>query len=336
MTSALVGVRRHLLSIADLKRDELIELLALADSFAEVVDRPIPKVPTLRGRTVATLFFEASTRTRLSFETAAKRLSADTMSFSVSGSSMAKGESLRDTVETLDAMGIDVMVVRHHSAGAPHQVARWVRAAVVNAGDGQHEHPTQALLDCFTLREVLAERAGGRPPEDLCGLKVAIVGDVRHSRVARSDVLALSALGAEVHLVAPATLMPCSLEGWPIVGAGAELDALVGEMDAIYLLRLQLERMSAGLLPSLREYATRFGLSTERAMRMKDGAVVLHPGPMNRGVEIDAAVASSERARVTRQVRNGVAVRMAVLFHLLEPAGGAPAPLEGLADRAER
>ena len=315
-----MSAQRNLLSITDLGREGIQEVLRLADSFAEVAERPIPKVPTLRGRTVATLFFEASTRTRLSFETAAKRLSADTMSFAASGSSLSKGESLRDTVETLDAMGVDVMVVRHSAAGAAAQVASWVNASVVNAGDGQHEHPTQALLDCYTLREVRA--AGGSPPDDLAGCQVAIVGDIRHSRVARSNVLALDALGAAVHLVAPATLLPPSLEGWPVASAGPDLDALLGEVDVVYVLRLQLERMTSGLLPSLREYAARFGLSAARAGRMRPDAVILHPGPMNRGVEIDAAVASSSRARVTRQVHNGVSVRMAVLFHLLH--GAAP------------
>ncbi|MCU1491055.1 MAG: aspartate carbamoyltransferase [Acidimicrobiaceae bacterium] len=305
--------------MADLGREGIQEVLRLADSFAEVAERDIPKVPALRGRTVATLFFEPSTRTRLSFETAAKRCSADTMSFSASGSSMGKGESLRDTVETIDAMGVDVMVVRHSSAGAPARVAGWVGAAVVNAGDGQHEHPTQALLDCFTLREALAERSGGRPPEDLAGLRVAVIGDVRHSRVARSEVLALAALGAEVHLVAPATLLPPSLEGWPVASAGADLDGLLGEIDVCYVLRLQRERMASGLLPSLEEYAERFGLTAERAARLRPEALVMHPGPMNRGVEIAPEVASSARSLVTRQVRNGVAVRMAVLFHLLQP-----------------
>ncbi len=309
------GAPRHLLSVADLGRAGIVEVLRLADSFAEIAERPIPKVPTLRGRTVATVFFEASTRTRLSFETAAKRLSADTMSFGTAGSSLSKGESLRDTAETLDAMGVDVMVVRHAAAGAPARVASYVSAHVVNAGDGQHEHPTQALLDCFTLRE--ARAAAGAAADDLEGLRVAIVGDVRHSRVARSDVLALSALGAEIHLVGPATLLPPSLEGWPVKSAGADLDALLGELDVVYVLRLQLERMRTGLLPSLREYSARFGLTAGRARRLPESAVVLHPGPMNRGVEIDDAVASSPRSRVTRQVRNGVAVRMAVLFHLL-------------------
>jgi len=313
--------RRHLLTIGDLGREGILEVLDLAEAFSEVADRPIPKVPSLRGRTVATVFFEPSTRTRLSFEAAAKRLSADTMTFAPATSSLAKGESLRDTVETLDAMGADALVVRHPSAGVPQRVASWVAAAVVNAGDGQHEHPTQALLDCFTIREALARRRG-TAPGDLSGLRVGIVGDVRHSRVARSDVAAFSLLGAEVVLVGPSTLLPPSLEGWP-VSTSHDLDAVLEDLDVVYLLRLQLERMRGDLLPSLREYAQRFGLSTRRAARLRPGALVLHPGPLNRGVEIDAEVAASPMSLVTRQVRNGVAVRMAVLFLLLaQPAVG--------------
>ncbi|HUZ20980.1 MAG TPA: aspartate carbamoyltransferase catalytic subunit [Acidimicrobiales bacterium] len=313
--------RRHLLSVADLGRGGILEVLHLADSFAEVSERDIPKVPALRGRTVATLFFESSTRTRLSFEAAAKRLSADTMTFTASTSSLSKGESLRDTVETIDAMGVDAMVVRHASAGAPHRVAGWVGASVVNAGDGQHEHPTQALLDCYTIREALARRRGGDAPDDFAGLRVAIVGDVRHSRVARSNVLALSALGAEVTLVAPATLLPPSLEGWPAVVSG-ELDPVLAETDVVYLLRMQSERMQGSFVPSLREYAARFGLSRERAALLAEDTLVMHPGPMNRGVEIDAEVLARSGALVTRQVHNGVPVRMAVLFLLLGAAPG--------------
>lgn len=311
---------RHLLSVDDLGRDGIGELLALAASFSEVAERPIPKVPALRGKTVATVFFEASTRTRLSFEAAARRLSADTMTFTASTSSVAKGESLRDTVETIEAMGVDAMVVRHQAAGAPALVSRWVSSAVVNAGDGAHEHPTQALLDCYTILEALAPRGGGGPGgADLSGLRVAIVGDVAHSRVARSCVAAFSALGASVRLVAPRTLLPASLEGWPVT-AGAELDEVLADVDVLYLLRLQHERMRQALLPSLEEYRLRYGLTEERARRLPRGALVLHPGPMNRGVEIDATVASDHDTLVTRQVRNGVPMRMAVLFRLL---GGA-------------
>jgi aspartate carbamoyltransferase catalytic subunit len=299
--------RKHLLSIADLGLDEIDEILRLTDSFVEVSERAIPKVPTLRGRTVVSLFFEESTRTRLSFETAAKRLSADTMNFSVSTSSVKKGESLRDTVETIEAMGIDAVVVRHASAGVPWQIARWVDAPVINAGDGWHEHPTQALLDCYTIRQARGS---------LAGLRIAIVGDVKHSRVARSDVLAFTALGADVTLVAPPTLLPPSLAGWP-VEVSHDVDDVLPKTDVVYLLRMQRERQTEALLPSLREYTARYGLTRERARLLADDALVMHPGPMNRGVEIAAEVADLPRSVITRQVANGVAVRMAVLFLLL-------------------
>jgi aspartate carbamoyltransferase catalytic subunit len=298
---------KHLLSIADLGREGIEEVLALTDSFVEVSERRIPKVPTLRGKTVVSLFYEDSTRTRLSFEAAAKRLSADTMNFSVSTSSVAKGESLRDTVLTIEAMGVDAIVVRHGSAGVPAQVASWVDAAVVNAGDGWHEHPTQALLDCYTIRERLGSLADRR---------IALVGDVTHSRVARSDVLAFSALGASVTLVAPPTLLPPSLEGWP-VEVSHDLDAELDKVDVVYVLRMQRERQHEALLPSLREYTARYGLTATRAARLADHVLVMHPGPMNRGVEIAAEVADLPRSVIARQVTNGVAVRMAVLFLLL-------------------
>nr|WP_283250963.1 aspartate carbamoyltransferase catalytic subunit [Rhabdothermincola salaria] len=283
------------------------EVMGLTDSFVEVSERIIPKVPTLRGRTVVSLFFEDSTRTRLSFETAAKRLSADTMNFSVSTSSVKKGESLRDTIETIEAMGVDAIVVRHGSSGVPRQVARWTDAAVVNAGDGWHEHPTQALLDCYTIRQ----HAGS-----FAGKHIAIVGDVKHSRVARSNVAAFTALGAEVTLVAPPTLLPPSLEGWP-VRVSHDLDGVLPHTDVCYLLRMQRERMTEALIPSLREYTATFGLTTRRADRLPDDALIMHPGPMNRGVEIAAEVADRPGAVIVDQVRNGVAVRMAVLFLLL-------------------
>jgi aspartate carbamoyltransferase catalytic subunit len=300
---------QHLLSIGDLGSAGLEELLKLTDTFVEVSNRAIPKAPALRGKTVVSLFYEDSTRTRLSFETAAKRLSADTMTFSVGTSSVKKGESVRDTVETIEAMGIDAVVVRHASAGVPWQVADWLggRVSVINGGDGWHEHPTQALLDCYTIRQHLGS---------LDGLRIAIVGDIKHSRVARSDVLAYTALGAEVTLVAPPTLLPPSLAGWP-VRVSHDLDAVVGEVDVVGLLRMQQERMTESLVPSLREYTTRFGLTPARLDRMADKAIVMHPGPMNRGVEISAEAATSDRAVILDQVRNGVAVRMAVLYLLL-------------------
>ncbi|MFZ0170481.1 MAG: aspartate carbamoyltransferase catalytic subunit [Acidimicrobiales bacterium] len=317
---------RHLVSITDLDREGMLGIFHLADAFKEVAERPIPRVPALRGKTVATLFFEASTRTRLSFEAAAKRLSADVMSFSASTSSLEKGESLRDTIETIDAMGVDAMVVRHKSSGVPSQVRAWTKASVVNGGDGQHEHPTQALLDCYTIREALLERtpAGVAGPEDLRGMRIAIVGDVRHSRVARSDVLAMTALGAEVVLVGPRTLLPPSLEGWP-VKATADLDGLLDSLDVVYLLRIQKERAQAALVPSMEEYHERFGLTRERAARLDERVLVMHPGPMNRGVEIAPEAADLPSSLITRQVKNGVLIRMAVLFHLLGAGGPLPA-----------
>jgi len=301
------GLGRHLLGIDGLGRSDLEEILDMTDAFAEIGRRPIPRVPALRGRTVATLFFENSTRTRMSFETAARRLSADTVAFSASTSSLSKGESIRDTVEVVASYGADVLVVRHAMAGTAHRVAEWTDLSVVNAGDGCHEHPTQALLDCYTLRE----RRGS-----LDGMRIAIVGDVSHSRVARSDVLAFTTLGAEVVLVAPATLLPPTIEGWPVTVAH-ELDPLLGDLDAIYLLRLQRERITEGLIPSLREYAADFCLTAGRVARMRSDALVLHPGPTNRGVEISAEAAADHRSVILDQVVNGVSVRMAVLFLLL-------------------
>lgn len=299
---------KHLLSIDDLGGESGIdEVLRVTDRFVEVSARDIPKVPALRGYTVAWLFYEDSTRTRLSFETAAKRLSADTMNFSVSSSSVNKGESLRDTVETIAAMGVDAIVVRHKSAGVPWQIARWIDASVINAGDGWHEHPTQALLDTYTIRHHLGS---------LEGRHIAIVGDSKHSRVARSNIKAFTALGAEVTLVGPQTLLPPSLEGWP-VNVSHDLDAVLPTVDVCYLLRMQRERMTEALVPSLREYHTYYGLDGARAARMAKGSIIMHPGPMNRGVEITADVAGLENAVITEQVANGVAVRMAVLFLLL-------------------
>jgi aspartate carbamoyltransferase catalytic subunit len=304
---------RHLLAIDDLDAAELEELLDLSEQFVAVNQRDIPKVPALRGKVVASLFYEESTRTRLSFETAAKRLSCDVMTFSIAQSSVKKGESLRDTVQTIAAMGVDAVVIRHYAAGAPHRIVDWIDAAVVNAGDGRHAHPTQALLDVLTLRR-------HRGPS-LAGLRVAIVGDVRHSRVARSDVAALGLLGAEIMLVAPPTLLPESLDGWP-VSVSYDFDDVVSEIDVVMLLRMQLERQQEGLFPSLREYTARYGLTAARAERLKPDALVMHPGPMNRGVEVAAEVADGPASLVTEQVANGVAVRMAVLYSLL--GSGAP------------
>jgi aspartate carbamoyltransferase catalytic subunit len=301
-------VTGHLRSIDELGADGLVELLDLTDHMAEICARPIPKVPALRGRTVVSLFFEDSTRTRLSFETAAKRLSADTMTFSVSSSSVNKGESLRDTIETISAMGVDAIVVRHGSSGVPWQVAQWTQASVVNAGDGWHEHPTQALLDCYTIR--------GELGRGFDGLHVGIVGDVKHSRVARSNVRALALLGARVTLIAPPTLLPPSVAGWP-VDVSNDLDDVVPKLDVCYLLRMQIERQEQGLVPTLREYTAGYGLTPERAARLPGHALVMHPGPMNRGVEIAPEVAALPRSVVTKQVTNGVAVRMAVLYRLL-------------------
>lgn len=307
---------RHLLSIEDLGRAGILEVLRESETFAEVASRPVPKVPALRGKTVALVFFEQSTRTRLSFEMAAKRLSADTLTFDFPSSSMAKGESLRDTLATVDALGVDAIVMRHRSSGTPVQASRWVEASVINAGDGQHEHPTQALLDVFTLREALRDREASQR-EDLAGIRVSIVGDIRHSRVARSNVLALGALGAEVTLVAPDALLPISVEGWPIVGATSDLDAVIEKTDVCYLLRIQHERMVDAGVGELDDYRRDFGLTIERATRLGSDAFIMHPGPMNRGVEIDSEVADQQNALMRAQVRNGVAVRMAVLFRLL-------------------
>jgi aspartate carbamoyltransferase catalytic subunit len=301
---------KHLLSIEDLDREQLVGLLDLTDHMVEIGQRPIPKVPALRGKTVVSLFFEDSTRTRTSFDTAAKRLSADTMSFAVSSSSVNKGESLRDTVETISAMGVDAFVVRHKSSGAPALITNFTAASIVNAGDGWHQHPTQALLDCYTIRQSLGRRDGFE------GLRIAIVGDIRHSRVARSDVQAFAMLGAHVTLVAPPTLLPPSLDGWP-VEVSHDLDAVLPDLDVLYMLRVQRERMDDALLPSMAEYSTRYGLTAARAQRLAAHALVLHPGPMNRGIEMVVDPAELPGSRILEQVANGVAVRMAVLFTLL-------------------
>ena len=298
---------KHLLSIADLDRGELEDLLHLAGEFAEVLERPIPKVPTLRGKTVATVFFEASTRTRLSFERAAKALSADVMTFAPGTSSVIKGESLKDTALTIRATGADLLVVRHEAVGAAARVASWLDCPVINGGDGAHQHPTQALLDSLTIRQRFGK---------LDGLRIGIVGDVRNSRVARSDIDAFTLLGANVTLIAPPTLLPRDLEGFP-VSISHSLDEVIADLDIVYLLRIQMERGSGPGLPSLPEYVSRYGIDRGRLERMSPDAVVMHPGPINRGVEIAANVADDSRALILDQVRNGVAVRMAVLFRLL-------------------
>ena len=300
---------KHLRSIEELGEAGLERLLSLTNHMVEVNRRPVPKVPALRGRTVVSLFFEDSTRTRLSFETAAKRLSADTMTFSVSTSSVNKGESLRDTVETITDMGVDAFVVRHKSTGIPWQISQWTNASIVNAGDGWHQHPTQALVDCFTVREALGKQR-------FDGLTVTIVGDIKHSRVARSNVAAFSMLGADVVLVAPPTLLPPDVTHWP-VEVSYRLDDVLSRTDVLYMLRLQSERMSQWHVPNLREYAETYGLDAARADRLPAHAVVMHPGPMNRGVEMLIDPSGLSNSLIHRQVANGVSVRMAVLFDLL-------------------
>jgi aspartate carbamoyltransferase catalytic subunit len=316
-------MNRHLISAGDLTRDDALLILDTADELAQLQERPIKKLPTLRGRTVVNLFFEDSTRTRISFEAAAKRLSADVINFSAKGSSVAKGESLKDTALTLEAMGADAVVVRHSASGTPHRLANWVRGSIVNAGDGQHEHPTQALLDAFTIRRRLCggpDGSGGQPRRGpgagLDGLKVTIVGDILHSRVARSNVLLLSTLGAEVTLVAPPTLQPYDAGGWPC-STGYDLDATLPKSDVVMMLRVQRERMNAAYFPSEREYSRRYGLDAARMAMLPEHAIVMHPGPMNRGVEIAAEVADSTRSTIVEQVANGVSIRMAVLYLLL-------------------
>jgi aspartate carbamoyltransferase catalytic subunit len=312
---------RHLLSSADLSRDDALLLLDTAEELAAVADRPIKKLPTLRGRTVVNLFFEDSTRTRISFEAAAKRLSADVINFSAKGSSVSKGESLKDTALTLEAMGADAVVVRHGSSGAPHRLAHsgWIRGSVVNAGDGTHEHPTQALLDAFTMRRRLNVESGvggSAVGTDLDRRRVTIVGDVLHSRVARSNVLLLHTLGAEVTLVAPPTLLPVGVENWPCA-TSYDLDGELAKSDVVMMLRVQRERMGAAFFPSPREYSRRYGLDGRRMAMLPEHAIVMHPGPMNRGMEIAAEVADSARSTIVEQVTNGVSVRMAVLYLLL-------------------
>jgi len=308
---------KHLLSTRDLGRDEAVGILDVAEDMADVADREVRKLPTLRGKTVVNLFFEDSTRTRISFEAAAKRLSADVINFAAKGSSVSKGESLKDTAQTLAAMGADAVVVRHSASGAPSLLAGsgWIDAAVVNAGDGTHEHPTQALLDAFTIRRRLhGAAARGR---DLDGVSVTIVGDILHSRVARSNVWLLSALGARVHLVAPATLLPIGVTEWPAT-SGYDLDEALAEgPDVVMMLRIQSERMTAAFFPTAHEYSRQWGFGDERLAALRPDSMVMHPGPMNRGLEISAGAADSARSTVLEQVANGVSTRMAVLYLLL-------------------
>jgi aspartate carbamoyltransferase catalytic subunit len=308
---------RHLLSVRDLDRDTAVGILDLAEDMADVATRAVPKLPTLRGRTVANLFFEDSTRTRLSFEAAAKRLSADVITFTAKGSSVSKGESLKDTAQTIAAMGIDAVVLRHPASGAARVLAdsEWIDAAVINAGDGTHEHPTQGLLDAYTIRKTL--HGTGSRGTDLEGLRVTIVGDILHSRVARSNVWLLRTLGASVHLVGPETLLPLGIESWPVT-SGTDLDAALTENpDVVMMLRVQSERMQAAFFPHEREYSRQWGLDDARLARLAPDTMVMHPGPMNRGLEISSAAADSARSVVLDQVTNGVSIRMAVLYLVL-------------------
>ncbi|WP_037570777.1 aspartate carbamoyltransferase catalytic subunit [Phaeacidiphilus oryzae] len=316
-------MNRNLVSAAELSRDDALLILDTAEEMAALSDRPIKKLPTLRGRTVVNLFFEDSTRTRTSFEVAEKRLSADVINFSAKGSSVSKGESLKDTALTLQAMGADAVVIRHSASGAPQRLAEsdWLHGSVINAGDGTHEHPTQALLDAFTLRRHLNAGAGN----DLAGRRVAVVGDILHSRVARSNVHLLHTLGAEVTLVSPPTLLPIGVENWPC-SVSYDLDAVLPKSDAVMMLRVQRERMNAAFFPTEREYSRRYGLDGLRMAALPEHAVVLHPGPMVRGMEITAEVADSPRCTAVEQVANGVSVRMAVLYLLLGGAEPATSP----------
>jgi aspartate carbamoyltransferase catalytic subunit len=317
---------RNLLSLDDLSKEAIVEVLDTAESFVEVNQREIKKVPALKGRVVASLFFEESTRTRLSFETAAKRLSADVLSLAIGSSSVKKGESLRDTISTIDALGIDAVVLRHASSGASEQVSRYVpHVRVINAGDGQHQHPSQGLLDVFTIRQMLASRRGLNPIETEAtlfeGLKILIVGDIRHSRVARSDIAAYTSLGAEVMVAGPPTLLPRSVAQWGVTVA-TNFEEALRWADVVGLLRLQRERGTGSFVPTLSEYTSTFGLTEERAKLLQPHALILHPGPMNRGVEVDSKVADGPQAVIGRQVSNGVPVRMAVLYLSIAGLGG--------------
>ncbi len=310
-------MQSHLLSISDLSKEEAFQILDTAEELRKISDGPMKKLPTLRGRTVVNLFYEDSTRTRISFESAAKRLSADVINFSAKGSSVSKGESLKDTAQTLQAIGADAVIIRHGASGAAQRLADsgWISASVINAGDGTHEHPTQALLDAFTIRSHFPDFAA-----DFTGLRVAIVGDILHSRVARSNVLLLAKMGASVTLVAPPTLVPVGAEKWP-VKISYDLDSILPDIDVVMMLRVQQERMTNFFFPSAREYSRAFGLTNSRLALLQPKTIVMHPGPMNRGLEISAESADSTKSVVLEQVANGVLVRMAVLYTLL---GGLP------------
>ena len=319
---------RHLLSISDLSKDEAIEILDTAFELSKVTDGPMKKLPTLRGRTVVNLFFEDSTRTRISFESAAKRLSADVINFSAKGSSVSKGESLKDTAQTLQAMGADAVIIRHSASGAAARLAasNWISASIINAGDGTHEHPTQALLDAYTIKNQLAA-----DKKDLAGIKVAIVGDILHSRVARSNVLLLNKLGAKIKLVAPPTLMPVGISDWP-VEPSFSLDDAIADCDVVMMLRIQLERMNSAYFPNEREYSRNYGLTKNRINALKNNAIIMHPGPMNRGLEISAECADDVKSVIVDQVKNGVAMRMAVLYHLLGGAKISESDIENMSE----
>ena len=305
---------RHLLSGGDLSRTQAVEILDTAEEMLKISSGTVKKLPTLRGRTIVNLFYEDSTRTRISFEAAAKRLSADVINFSAKGSSVSKGESLKDTALTLAAMGADAVIIRHPSSGAAHRLANsnWINGSVVNAGDGTHEHPTQALLDAFTMR-----RHFGSSGEDLKGVKVSIVGDILHSRVARSNVLLLHTLGAKVTVIAPPTLMPFGIDSWPCEYS-YQFDKHIKNTDALMMLRVQAERMNNSFFPTQREYSRSYGLDEDRLAILPSSSIVMHPGPMNRGLEITSTAADEPRSVIVEQVSNGVNVRMSVLFHLLE------------------
>jgi aspartate carbamoyltransferase catalytic subunit len=304
-------MKKHLLSIDDVSADDIVRILDTAESLREVGTRVIKKVPALRGRTVVNLFYENSTRTRISFELAAKRLSADVINFTTSGTSVAKGESLKDTALTLQAMGADAIVIRHSSSGAPYTLTKWVHGSVLNAGDGTHEHPTQALLDLYTIREKLGRFEG---------LRVGVIGDVLHSRVARSLTFGLVKVGAEVTLVGPPTLIPPEAPGWG-VGVSFDVDEVLPKLDVCYMLRVQRERQRQQYFPSVREYSRLFGLTRERVAMLPERCVIMHPGPMNRGIEIDSDVADLPQALMEEQVTNGIAIRMALLYLLLGSSG---------------